>query len=182
MGYGPELDEFMARVHGQAPKADPVIVGDGGGALPRLLVEGTTVVLFEDANDNRGTPVDLGDCEVLVDGMAVKPFEAAPTETEPEPPTGPDLKRQEFLRETLGRIRANLTKFDWRVFVAIVNGVGGMHDLFAVLAYDRSKAGLGGKLLGSLNRLHRKGLIVREDRKAPWQATNPALRGLRVQA
>lgn len=37
-------------------------------------------------------------------------------------------------------------------------------------------------LLGSLNRLHRKGLIVREDRKAPWQATNPALRGLRVQA
>lgn len=180
MSYGPELEEFMAKAHGQATKAEPVIVGDGGGALPRLLVEGTSVVLFEDASDNRGTRVDLGDCEVLVDGMAVKPFEAAPAE--PEPPTGPDLKRREFLRQTLGRIRANLTKFDWRVFVAIVNGVGGMHDLFAVLSYDRSKAGLGGKLLGSLNRLHRKGLIVRENHKAPWQATNPALRGLRVQA
>lgn len=179
MSYGPELEEFMMGVHGQV---DVVALAEKVDAeverVAQLLAHGAPDPAIYGGAAGSGLSYALH-----VAGVAVEPFEAAPPEPEPASVVAePDPKRQEFLRQTLGRIRANLTKFDWRVFVAIVNGVGGMHDLFAVLAYDRSKAGLGGKLLGSLNRLHRKGLIVREDRKAPWQATNPALRGLRVQA
>lgn len=179
MSYGPELEEFMMGVHGQV---DAVALAEKADAE----VERVAQRLAHGAPDPAiyGGAAGSGLSYLVYDETGPVPaFDPPPPpETETTLAPDPDPKRQEFLRETLSKIRANLTKFDWRVFVAIVNGVGGMHDLFAVLAYDRSKAGLGGKLLGSLNRLHRKGLIVRENHKAPWQVTNPALRGLRVQA
>lgn len=86
-----------------------------------------------------------------------------------------EATRPHDARLLLAHIRSTLTKFDWLIYAAILDGCGTPAELLKALSYDRSRAGLGGKLRASLVRLQRRNLITYEG-KPGWVVTNPTLR------